>query len=491
VFAGSEERIFKQTANSDTRGLVAHINTSSNFSVVSTGTNVRMVVQGTGNVGIGTISPVTKLHVEGNTLLNGLANVGSNQNRAALTVYHPTPMPFSGTVTFSNVYGVKLHTGTSRVHWVLSQNVNDGLSVFKWDALSNAYFPTTGFVMGSNGFMGIGASNPSYMLDVNHPTSADAVIRVGTSTLGGGRLMLGNSSHGIARGASIGGANDGNDVTVYTTSGSVTLATNSTEGLRVNSSANVGIGTSSPSQKLHVVGNTILNGGNQLVVNNGQNGGTGRGIYMWGLTDTSWGIYMGESGTSRSLSGGTACTGGSFINYGVRFRVNVGTTSGFIFENSGEVCLASIRSDGLAFFSSNVGIGTSSPLYRLHVVGDIFATGDIIGFSDKRLKSNITIIDDALAKIHKINGYTYNLPNDEKKHTGLIAQEVLEILPEAVYQEKKEDGTEGHYSLAYGNMAGLLVEAIKEIDNKYKSQIEDLQQQITLLKDEINVLKNN
>jgi hypothetical protein len=140
--------------------------------------------------------------------------------------------------------------------------------------------------------------------------------------------------------------------------------------------------------------------------------------------------------------------------------------------------------------SGNVGIGTSSPSYRLHVSGDIYATGDIIGFSDKRLKSNITIIDEALSKIHKINGYTYNLPNDEKTHTGLIAQEVMEVLPEAVYQEKKQDGTEGHYSLAYGNMAGLLVEAIKEIDNKYKSQITNLQEQVSILKNEIDLLKN-
>ncbi len=47
-------------------------------------------------------------------------------------------------------------------------------------------------------------------------------------------------------------------------------------------------------------------------------------------------------------------------------------------------------------------------------------------------------------------------------HTGLLAQEVLEVLPEAVYQEPNN----GYYSLAYGNTVGLLVEAIKELNKK-------------------------
>lgn len=55
-------------------------------------------------------------------------------------------------------------------------------------------------------------------------------------------------------------------------------------------------------------------------------------------------------------------------------------------------------------------------------------------------------------------------PEKEKRFTGLIAQEVLEILPEAVMGSE-----ENHYSLAYGNMAGLLVEAIKELSSELKT----------------------
>lgn len=47
------------------------------------------------------------------------------------------------------------------------------------------------------------------------------------------------------------------------------------------------------------------------------------------------------------------------------------------------------------------------------------------------------------------------------KYTGLIAQEVMKVLPEAVVTDK-----DGYHSIAYGNMAGILVEAIKELKNE-------------------------
>ena len=132
--------------------------------------------------------------------------------------------------------------------------------------------------------------------------------------------------------------------------------------------------------------------------------------------------------------------------------------------------------------SGTLGIGTTSPsaTYKLHVAGKIFATDDIIGFSDKRLKYNLNIISDALSKLHKLNGYTFDMEDSTKTRTGLIAQEVLEVLPEAVHQDDK-----GYYSLAYGNLAGFFVEAIKELDNKYATQIKDLQSQIKELQSQL------
>ena len=108
-----------------------------------------------------------------------------------------------------------------------------------------------------------------------------------------------------------------------------------------------------------------------------------------------------------------------------------------------------------------VGINQTSPSYTLHVDGNIYATGNVTAYSDKRAKTNLRIIGDALDKVSNLNGYTYE--KDGIKYTGLVAQEVLEVLPEAVVGNE-EDG----YGLAYGNMVGILVEAIKELSNEVK-----------------------
>ena len=103
----------------------------------------------------------------------------------------------------------------------------------------------------------------------------------------------------------------------------------------------------------------------------------------------------------------------------------------------------------------------------LSVTGDITATGNVTAYSDIKLKENIELIPDALDKINTLHGYTYNRKDikDSARHTGVIAQEVQKVLPEAVVED--EGGT---LSVAYGNMVGLLIEAIKEL----KAEVDEL-----------------
>ena len=98
---------------------------------------------------------------------------------------------------------------------------------------------------------------------------------------------------------------------------------------------------------------------------------------------------------------------------------------------------------------------------NLSINGSITATGDITAFSDRRLKSEIERIQGGLEKVSKINGYTYIQNN--KRSTGCVAQEVMEVLPEAVLEVYNGTAEETLYTLAYGNLAGLFVEAIKEL----------------------------
>ena len=95
----------------------------------------------------------------------------------------------------------------------------------------------------------------------------------------------------------------------------------------------------------------------------------------------------------------------------------------------------------------------------LGVAKKIYAGDDITAFSDKRHKSNIERIENALDKVCQLSGYTFDY-NGERK-TGVLAQEIKEVLPEAVYGS--EDTT---YSVAYGNLAGIVIEAIKELKNE-------------------------
>ena len=91
--------------------------------------------------------------------------------------------------------------------------------------------------------------------------------------------------------------------------------------------------------------------------------------------------------------------------------------------------------------------------------GNLTASGDVTASSDRRLKTDIKRIENALDKVCAIGGYTYVM--NDKPSTGLIAQEVREVLPEVVHGSE-----ETSYSLAYGNVIGLLVEAIKELKEK-------------------------
>ena len=104
----------------------------------------------------------------------------------------------------------------------------------------------------------------------------------------------------------------------------------------------------------------------------------------------------------------------------------------------------------------------------------IWAQNDIVAYSDKRVKDNIEIIPNAVEKVKQLNGVTFtrtdaNEEDKNKRHTGVIAQDVLKVLPEAVVGSEED-----LYSVAYGNMVGLLIEAIKE----QQTQIDELKQLI-------------
>ncbi len=93
--------------------------------------------------------------------------------------------------------------------------------------------------------------------------------------------------------------------------------------------------------------------------------------------------------------------------------------------------------------------------------GTFTASGDVVAYSDDSLKTNVQTIDSALSRVEAVRGVTFERIADGSVSTGVMASELEAVLPEAVHTD--EHGVKG---VAYGNITGLLIEAIKELTAK-------------------------
>ena len=201
-------------------------------------------------------------------------------------------------------------------------------------------------------------------------------------------------------------------------------------------------------------------------IDNVQNGSSTKGIFIKngnvGVgTDTPTSAFevVGDAGQLFSVVDDMS---------GIIFSVN--DSSGipsFEVEDNGNVHLTE--------FGGKVMVG--SPIYTsslMNVGGTINATAFTTS-SDQTLKTNIQPIADAVSKVKQIGGYTFDTSTSSRESTGVIAQEIEKVLPQVVF------GEEGSKSVNYGNIVGLLIEAIKEQQQTIETQnsrIDALEQQL-------------
>ncbi len=414
-----------------------------------------ILASATSRVGVGVSTPAAPLHVSGEVLLYGKVSIsdgtdgGSNHglqmwNTTDVGIYTASPganKALNGTGTAASASGVsglalRLRTSNSATGGFIFENSSDVALVG---------------VAGATGSMWV-RGNMSNVGSTETTTLTARRVTIGTAVLSN---INTSNDIGICAGAVSQSIflrpNGATSVTGQTTFS--TTATSIQDGsLVINNASNVGIGIATPVQRLHVNGNTSLVGG-RLTVNDGTDGGT-RGIMLWTSNDNDWGIYVSTPGAGKSFNAGAAGFNANVTSHALRFRTANASGNGFVFENSGEQVLMALNSS----------------------TGNMYVNGDITVLSDARYKNNVQRVEGALDRVCRLSGYTYNSSSSEggsgeenvRRHVGLLAQEVQREVPEAVYEspptpQQTALGEPGKMSVAYGNLIGVLVEAIKEL----------------------------
>lgn len=106
-------------------------------------------------------------------------------------------------------------------------------------------------------------------------------------------------------------------------------------------------------------------------------------------------------------------------------------------------------------------------IISLESTGGVFCNGALVLTSDKRLKENIEPLKYGLSQIKKLLPVSYDWKNrvNHKKTIGLLAQDVGEVIKEALYENKK-DANNTEFCLSYNSLIPVLINAIKELDQK-------------------------
>ncbi len=455
-----------------------------------------ITIDTSGNVGIGTSSPATKLHLSDvstptirlqDTTNNAYSEISSNDAAALI---------------------IAADAGGTSANSFMSFRV-DGAAIGDEAVRIDA-----------NGNVGIGTTSPSAALEVagNHASNITVIKGYNKSTAGyGASLELGGGYSGGYSMAKLETENHstGGVLKIQTADTSKVLVTR----LSIDNVGNVGIGTTSPDKQLHLYRNDTDTTNGQIIVE--QDGTGDASIEFYATAVTRWMVGLDNSdddkfkisGSGSNLADNTRLTIDTVGNVGIGTnspaidlhvkadgpgiqveddsgpitRLYSGDSSGFVGTMTAHPF--EIRSGGNPYVyilnNGDVGIGRTPTTNDLEVEGTASktASGDWLANSDRRIKKNIKPIENALDTIKKLNPVTFQYTDDyqskhkvgDKTYWNFIAQEYQEVFPESVKGSGEMLDNKEILQMESGSAQVVAIKAIQELTKR----IEQLEKKLS------------
>jgi len=409
----------------------------------------------TPDIGIGTSSP--------NALLSVGASYGGTPNIQSAAVIQST----------SNTY-FTIGAGTSGDSGILfADSADNDVGFVGYNHSTNAM--TFGANAGermridSSGNVGIGTTAFAYaasgrgLLELNGSSTAFVALKVGNTAYG-----YFASSSSVTELAAVGASQP------------FIFTTNNSERMRIDSSGNVGIGTSSPLARLQV----NVTGTTDVVANFfGQNGNNYIAVYDGSGTNATFG----------SLGGGNAYMFAGASKYAAFYaggseRMRIDSSGNLLVGTTSNPSSTKVFIDGSSIVGLSLSRSTTDPAGQVvfrnpnGAVGEIYTTGSSTVYatsSDYRLKENIAPMTGALAKVAALKPCTYTWKVDGSDGQGFIAHELAEVLSDAVVGEKDavdEEGNPKYQGVDTSFLVATLTAALQELSAKVDSLQAELNQ---------------
>ncbi|MCY1662913.1 tail fiber domain-containing protein [Chryseobacterium sp. SL1] len=413
-----------------------------------------LVMTDAGNLGVGTATPGSQLDVRTNFSNADIARIGSSTQRIAFGVSSTNNGPY---ITTNSGTNASLRLGVN------------GLEHMRIDANTST--------LGNVG-IGVGNATVNNALQIHRLGTTDSYEQFTNGQVGAlatDGLKIGVSSTGAASIQNL-------------ESTSLSLHTNATERLTILSNGSVGINETNPQHRLSINGGLSLGNGSfgiDATYADDNNYITFKDGAAPAFSEDFIG-YKDNTFYFRDNPGGADASQPNVVAWG---KVGIGTqdfsqitdANGLVIANSGGTAIALRNGGDFDIYSPDntqsakiLVDNASSNTLTIASNGKSFnfnGTGGSVS-SDIRLKQDIVKEENSLSKILQLNGYSYRFKknaNDPHKEYGVIAQEVLKVLPEAVFTDK-----DGFYSVSYSSLIPILINAIKE----QQIQIDELKELI-------------